>query len=95
MIKKNTENNPVVDCGLCPLCGGQNYCEVSSGVSSEVNSEVDSEINCEVNKEADCWCRSESFTEQLLSRVPDDRKQKACICQNCVRAFTDASFNEG
>jgi hypothetical protein len=27
--------------------------------------------------------------------VPDDRKQKACICQNCVRTFTDVSFDEG
>lgn len=84
MIKKRIESNRDVDSGLCPLCGGQNYCEVSSGFSSEVNSEN----NCEVNKEADCWCRSESFAEQLLPRVPDDR-QKACICQNCVRAFTD------
>ena len=91
MIKKNTEGNPVVGCGLYPLCGGQNYCEASSGVSSEVNSK----INCEVNKESDCWCRSETFTEQLLPRVPDDRQQKACICQNCVRAFADASFDEG
>ena len=72
MIKK-TESNSVVDCGLCPLCGYQNYCEV--------------------NKGADCWCQSETFTEQLLSRLPDDR-QKACICQNCVRAFTDADFDE-
>ena len=67
MMIKKTESNPVVDCGLCPLCGDKNYCEVDKGT--------------------DCWCRSETFTEQLLFKVPDDRKQKACICRNCVRGF--------
>jgi len=76
--KKEVENKGAVDSALCPLCRGQNYCEVT----------------LEINKGADCWCRSETFTKDLLSRAPIDQQQKACICQNCVRKLNDISLDE-
>jgi|GEM_PF-990737 len=80
--KKEIENKGIVDSALCPICRGQNHCEVGRGVSYMLN------------KGADCWCRSETFTKNLLSRVPSDQQQKACICQNCVRKLNDIRPNE-
>jgi cysteine-rich CWC protein len=39
---------------------------------------------CEVNDRSGCWCRSETFSEALLSSVPVERSGKVCICQCCV-----------
>ena len=32
----------------------------------------------------DCWCKSEAFPQDLLSRVPSAAVRRACICQRCV-----------
>ncbi|MDO6720417.1 cysteine-rich CWC family protein [Psychrosphaera sp. 1_MG-2023] len=34
----------------------------------------------------DCWCTSPdiTFTKELLNKVPDDLKDKACICKACA-----------
>jgi len=38
-----------------------------------------------------CWCTQESFAPALLEKVPEALRDKACICQACVRAFARAS----
>ena len=35
--------------------------------------------------EQPCWCRNETFTVELLDRVPEPAKGLACVCQGCVR----------
>jgi len=41
--------------------------------------------NCGVSKPEDCWCRLETFSDELIQSVPTDKVKKACICQNCVK----------
>jgi len=33
---------------------------------------------------ADCWCKSVTFAETTLARIPDAAKDRACICQQCA-----------
>ena len=41
--------------------------------------------HCGVSQPEDCWCRSETFSHELIESIPDNKVKKACICQNCVR----------
>jgi hypothetical protein len=34
-----------------------------------------------------CWCRSETFPQALIDRLPPAARHKACICRACVRAY--------
>ena len=34
-----------------------------------------------------CWCFDLLVPEALLALVPGEQRNRACICQNCVRAF--------
>ena len=33
-----------------------------------------------------CWCTQVKFSAELLQRVPQEARHKACICQACVQA---------
>jgi hypothetical protein len=33
-----------------------------------------------------CWCTRIAFTPELLARVPDTARDRACICPACARA---------
>ena len=33
-----------------------------------------------------CWCMTATFSSELLDRVPEEAKNKACICEKCVVA---------
>jgi hypothetical protein len=35
-----------------------------------------------------CWCVTETFTPELLARVPVRLQRKSCICATCARAAT-------
>lgn len=63
-----------IDETKCPLCGEDNNC-------------MNLKIRCDLK--SDCWCASEdmSFPSELIEKVPEDAKLKACICQSCVKAF--------
>ncbi len=43
--------------------------------------------------EGNCWCRMETFSEELLSSVPEKQKNKSCICQNCIKEQSNLSYN--
>lgn len=34
-----------------------------------------------------CWCTQKTFPNELLQKVPENMKNKACICQRCVEKF--------
>ncbi|MFM7024711.1 MAG: cysteine-rich CWC family protein [Limnohabitans sp.] len=38
-----------------------------------------------------CWCTREHFSAQLLQQVPESQRDKACICQACVKAWPSVS----
>ncbi len=34
---------------------------------------------------AECWCMKVEITAELLARVPEAAREKACVCAECVR----------
>ena len=63
---------------LCPLCGHPNGCAVSDAGKFAV----------------DCWCKSMTFSDACLVRVPDALRGKACICRRCAEG-TGGSADAG
>ncbi len=55
----------------CPLCGGANECQLCSPHTYK----------------GQCWCVHENISAELLARVPENFKDRACICQTCVKQF--------
>jgi len=55
----------------CPLCGGPNGCQLCSPAAYKGR----------------CWCAHEEIPAELLARVPENLRSRACICQNCVTQF--------
>ncbi|MFY0640018.1 MAG: cysteine-rich CWC family protein [Bermanella sp.] len=72
-------NSLIIDPLLCPLCQQQNRC-VNLG-------------DKDTNKI--CWCNNPEiqFPKELLDQVPEDKKGKACICQQCARSFSNEKIN--
>ncbi len=62
---------PPVDPTRCPLCGQANACAM----------EVERATG---QKQAPCWCTQVDFSAELLARVPEDARRKACICARCA-----------
>jgi prepilin-type N-terminal cleavage/methylation domain-containing protein/prepilin-type processing-associated H-X9-DG protein len=55
----------------CPLCGGANGCQLCSPAAYKDS----------------CWCARVEMPEPLLARVPENFRNRACICRNCVEKF--------
>ena len=59
------------DPGRCPLCGEMNECQLGSPGAYK----------------SPCWCLSVEMPEELLARVPENLRNRACICRKCVTRF--------
>lgn len=57
----------------CPLCGAPNLCAMEIERESGV-------------KQQACWCTQMDFSADLLARVPDSARDRACICAACALA---------
>jgi len=57
----------------CPLCGAPNRCAL----------EIERETGV---KQQACWCTQIDFSADLLARVPDSARDRACICAACAGA---------
>ncbi len=63
----------------CPLCGGANDCQLCSPVAYK----------------GQCWCAHEEISGELLARVPENFRNRACICHTCVKKFRlEKSFSK-
>ena len=56
---------------LCPLCGGPNGCQLCAPIAGK----------------GPCWCVNTAMPDALLARVPENLRNRACICQTCVEKF--------
>lgn len=65
--------NPAVNPGLCPLCGQVNQCAMEVERATGV-------------KQPPCWCTEASFDAVLLSSLPAQARDIACICAACAQA---------
>ena len=55
----------------CPLCGGANECQLCSPAAYK----------------GSCWCARVEIPGELLARVPENFRNRACICRKCVEKF--------
>lgn len=62
------------DPSRCPLCGGDNRCAM----------EIERATGASPGP---CWCVSQTFSPDLLARLPEAARGKACICANCLAGF--------
>lgn len=58
------------DPAICPLCDQPNQCQMAG--ATPVN--------------GPCWCVRQEFPAELLDRVPEAARSRACICARCVAA---------
>ena len=59
---------PFFNPAACPLCGGGNNCQLCSPATYQ----------------GPCWCTRLEIPADLLARVPEHFRNRACICQNCL-----------
>ncbi|MDD5336177.1 MAG: cysteine-rich CWC family protein [Rhodoferax sp.] len=64
---------PAVNPRLCPLCGQVNQCAMEVERATGV-------------KQPPCWCTEASFDAALLASIPEQARDKACICAACAQA---------
>ncbi|WP_076420707.1 cysteine-rich CWC family protein [Colwellia sp. UCD-KL20] len=43
--------------------------------------------NCAINTVEPCWCTTKKIPAALIAQVPAEKKNKSCICANCVDKF--------
>lgn len=55
----------------CPLCGATNDCQLCSPATYK----------------GPCWCAHAEISPELLARVPENLRNRACICRSCVEKF--------
>lgn len=65
---------PAPDPSRCPLCGGDNRCAMEIEQASG-------------QAQPPCWCVSQTFSAELLARLPAEAQGKACICAGCLARF--------
>lgn len=65
---------PPTDPSRCPLCGGDNRCALEIERTTGVT-------------QGPCWCSAQTFSPELLGRLPARAQGKACICASCLTAF--------
>jgi hypothetical protein len=75
-------HSPVIDPGLCPLCGQPNGCAMVC--APQLNGLDLSEVASPPTQNEPCWCTRVQFSERLLQQVPAAAKNKACICLRCA-----------
>jgi Cysteine-rich CWC len=63
---------------LRPLCGKNNQCAMEIERTTGV-------------KQAPCWCAAIKFDEDLLARVPEEKRNLACICEKCAQLTKTSS----
>ena len=55
----------------CQLCGEPNHCQLCSPAAYK----------------GQCWCAQGEVPPELLARVPENFRHRACICRKCVEQF--------
>jgi hypothetical protein len=73
-----TEKFPLLP-SVCPLCGQPNQCAMEQGEGDAAP--------------VPCWCTNVVFTAELLQRIPEAARNKACVCQACAALSAGRSIS--
>ncbi len=60
-----------VDPARCPLCGGPNGCAMEAQRATG-------------QPQPPCWCTRATFSAELIGRLPEAARGKACVCARCA-----------
>ena len=61
-----------------------------AGIISESNCPIcGKDNNCMAHSGEPCWCNEVKIPQELLDLIPNDKKQKVCICLKCIQNFKD------
>jgi prepilin-type N-terminal cleavage/methylation domain-containing protein/prepilin-type processing-associated H-X9-DG protein len=66
-----THTQTTFDAGQCPLCHQPNACQLCTASAYK----------------GACWCERAEIPDGLLARVPDELRNRACICPGCIESF--------
>ncbi len=83
---------------ICPLCQKVNHCSMArsaaakkvrekSAITKDVMAKNLAPGKNERKQQAPCWCVGITIPQGLLALVPDNAKDKHCICMACIEAF--------
>ncbi|AHJ12827.1 MULTISPECIES: cysteine-rich CWC family protein [Sulfurospirillum] len=42
---------------------------------------------CQVGTSNQCWCHTIKVPQDLLDKIPQEKKGKACICYLCIKEY--------
>jgi len=62
---------------LCPVCGYSNQCSLADPRTAS----------------QPCWCFSETIDPAVLQALPDELRNKACLCPRCA-GIADAATGQ-
>lgn len=63
------ESSP--DAQHCPICGQVNQCAMELAQRTG-------------EPAAPCWCTGVTFTAEVLARIPEALRERACVCKACA-----------
>ncbi len=63
-------NRPMTTPTLCPACGARNDCTLADPRTAD----------------QPCWCYSVTIDPAVLEALPDELRNKACLCPRCAQA---------
>ncbi|HEX4343595.1 MAG TPA: cysteine-rich CWC family protein [Verrucomicrobiae bacterium] len=59
------------DASRCPLCGEVNDCQLCTSAVYK----------------GPCWCAKVKVPDELLAQIPEELRNRACVCRDCVAQF--------
>lgn len=62
-------NRPMTTPQLCPACGARNDCALADPRTADQA----------------CWCYSVTIDPAVLQALPDELRNKACLCPRCAQ----------
>lgn len=64
-----------MDTSRCPICGEANACAMADPATAG----------------GPCWCTAATISGDVLDRVPEEARRKACVCPRCAQAAATAA----
>ena len=69
-MNTNAHSDGTLNPALCPLCGRENRCAMEADPTSSTP----------------CWCTPLAIPRSLLALLPEEARNRACICRECIEA---------